>query len=419
MKKLLAFVLVLALCLSLCTGLTACVKEDTGSGTSSTQSGLDAALKYVKTLYKETSEKTSRDFTRIGSVPVNGVTYEVVWSVDVSEEYVKVVKNADGTVTIDVNETSPEEVPYTLTATISMDGKVVSFSWKHIVPKVNLDFGAIVEEAYALEVGASMDQEVTLTGVISKVDTPYDDGYKNITVTMDVIGVEGKPIQCYRLKGEGAETLKPGDTITVSGILTNYQGKIQFQAGCALLSVTPAGEVEAPTDVATIMKEAFELEVGGSTKYQATLTGKITKINTPYNPTYKNVSVTMEVEGYADKPILCYRVKGEGADSLLIGDTITVKGYIVNYEGGVQFGEGSALLKVEKTGSEVEAPSDPKQIVKEAYALKEDETLPYKATLTGKITKIDEAYNPAFGNITVTMLCPASPTKAIRLFCLA
>ena len=418
MKKLLAFVLVLALCLSLCTGLTACVQKETSSSSSSS-ADIEAALEYVKTLYRKPAEKTSRDFTRIGAVPVNGKTYEVVWSVDVAEEHVKVVKNADGSVTIDVNETSAEEVPYTLTATIKDGDKVVSFSWKHIVPKVNLDFGAIVDEAYALEQGASMDREVTLTGVINKVDTPYDAGYKNITVTMDVIGVEGKPIQCYRLKGEGAENLKPGDTITVAGTLTNYQGKIQFNAGCQLLSVTSAGEVEAPTDVETIMKEAFELADGGSTKYQATLTGKITKLNTPYNPSYKNVSVTIAIEGYEGKELLCYRIKGEGADSLLIGDTITVKGYIVNYKGSVQFGEGSALLKVEKTGSEVKAPSDPKQIVKEAYELKEDESLPYKATLTGKITKVDEFYNPFYGNITVTIVVEGMTDKPIKCYHLA
>ena len=295
---------------------------------------------------------------------MNGTTYEVVWSVDVAEEHVKVVKNADGTVTIDVNEMSAEDVSYTLTATISAGGKVVSFSWKHLVPKVNLDFGSIVDEAYALEQGATMDREVTLTGVISKIDTPYDEGYKNITVTMDVIGVEGKPIQAYRLKGEGAETLKVGDTITVTGTITNYQGKIQFQAGCTLDAIIAGEAAEAPTDIETILKEAFALADGGSTKYEATLTGKITKINTPYNPSYKNVSVTIAIEGYEDKELLCYRIKGEGADSLLIGDTITVKGYIVNYKGSVQFGEGSALLKVEKTGSEIKAPTDPKQIVK-------------------------------------------------------
>ena len=348
MKKLLAFVLVLALCLSLCTGLTGCVQKETGSSTTSTQSGLDAALMYVKTLYKETTEKTSRDFTRIGSVPVNGQTYEVVWSVDVAEEFVKVVKNADGTVTIDVNETSPEEVHYTLTATIKDGDKVVSYSWKHIVPKVNLDFGAIVDEAYALEQGASMDYEVTLTGVINKVDTPYDDGYKNVTVTMDVVGIEGKPIQCYRLKGEGAENLKPGDTITVAGTLTNYRGKIQFNAGCQLLSVTSAGEVEAPTDVETIMKEAFELADGGSTKYQATLTGKIVKIDSAWSDQYGNITVTIAVAGREDKPIMCYRLKGDEAAGLAVGDTITVTGSIKNYNGTIEFDSGCSLDKVVK-----------------------------------------------------------------------
>ena len=172
MKKLLAFILVLALCLSLCTGLTACVKKDTGSGTSSTTSDLDAALEYVKTLYKKATEKTTRDFIRIGSVPVNGKNYEVVWSVDVAEEHVKIVKNADGTITIDVNEVSAEDIAYTLTATISDGSKVVSHSWKHLLPKAELDFAAIVDEAYALAAGASMAREVTLTGVINKVDTP-------------------------------------------------------------------------------------------------------------------------------------------------------------------------------------------------------------------------------------------------------
>ena len=107
MKKLLAFVLVLALCLSLGAGLAGCVKKETAS--TDDASGLNAALEYVKTLYKNVNEKTTRDFKRIGTVPVNGTTYEVVWSVDVAEEHVKVVKNNDGTVTIDVNEMSAED----------------------------------------------------------------------------------------------------------------------------------------------------------------------------------------------------------------------------------------------------------------------------------------------------------------------
>ncbi len=416
MKKLLAFALVLALCLSLCAGLTACVKEDTGKESVSTKSDLDAALEYVKTLYKKATEKTARDFKRIGAVPVNGTTYEVVWSVDVAEENVKVVKEADGMVTIDVNEAAAEDVSYTLTATISDGEKVVSHSWKHIVPKANLDFASIVDAAYALEVGAAMDQEVKLTGVISGIPTPYDAGYKNITVTINVVGIEGKPIECYRLKGEGAEALKVGDTITVVGTLSNYNGKVQFGAGCILEAVVKGEEVAAPTDPGQILKDAYALSDGASTKYEATLTGKITTINTPYNDSYKNVSVTIVVDGYAEYPILCYRIKGDGADKLLIGDTITVKGYITNYAGTIEFAAGSALMKVEKTGTEVKAPSDPKQIVKAAYALRDGESLPYKATLTGKITKIRYPYDAAYDNISVFMAIDGMSDKPIECY---
>ena len=51
-----------------------------------------------------------------------------------------------------------------------------------------------------------------------------------------------KPIQCYRLKGEGADIIGEGDTITVTGTLKNYKGTIEFDAGCNLDSYTKAGE---------------------------------------------------------------------------------------------------------------------------------------------------------------------------------
>jgi hypothetical protein len=42
---------------------------------------------------------------------------------------------------------------------------------------------------------------------------------------------------CYRLSGEGAADLQVGDTITVTGILKNYKGTIEFDAGCVLENV--------------------------------------------------------------------------------------------------------------------------------------------------------------------------------------
>ena len=50
-------------------------------------------------------------------------------------------------------------------------------------------------------------------------------------------GHEDQPIQCYRLKGEGAAELAVGDVITVTGTLSTYKSKVQFKAGCTVDAV--------------------------------------------------------------------------------------------------------------------------------------------------------------------------------------
>ena len=82
-----------------------------------------------------------------------------------------------------------------------------------------------------------------------------------------------------------------------------------------------------PTDPLEIVKQAYALKDGQTLPYVATLTGKVILINTHYGAGgYNNVAITLVVEGREEYPILCYRIKGDGADSLLIGDTITVPG---------------------------------------------------------------------------------------------
>ena len=98
----------------------------------------------------------------------------------------------------------------------------------------------IVDAAYALEAGASLEGTYTLTGKVTEIGTPYSEQYKNVTVTIVVEGCEDKPIVCFRLKGEGADTVKVGDTITVTGTLMNYNGTIEFNSGCTLEDLSPA-----------------------------------------------------------------------------------------------------------------------------------------------------------------------------------
>ncbi len=97
----------------------------------------------------------------------------------------------------------------------------------------------IVDAAYALEQGASMQGEQTLTGVITEIKTPYDSGFKNISVVIVVANKTDKPILCYRLKGTDADKLAVGDTITVTGTIKNYSGTIEFDSGCTFTNRIP------------------------------------------------------------------------------------------------------------------------------------------------------------------------------------
>ena len=109
----------------------------------------------------------------------------------------------------------------------------------------------IVNAAYELELGAILSggHTYTLTGVITEIPSPWDDGYGNITVVIVVGDMTDKPIECFRLKGEGAKNLEVGNTITVSGQILKYDnktetGKVEFNTGCTLVSSNACAHVE-------------------------------------------------------------------------------------------------------------------------------------------------------------------------------
>lgn len=66
---------------------------------------------------------------------------------------------------------------------------------------------------------------------------------------------------------------------------------------------------------------------------------------------------------------------------------------------------------------EVPVPSDPRQIVKDAFALEPGASLPYTATLTGKVTEIVSPYSPEYMNISVNIEVEAfDGTRIIECF---
>ena len=386
MKKMTAWALLLALCVAMFAG---CSNEPQQAAP---VNGLDNAYAYVKTIYKnDEGTVTGKDYQVVGSVPANGQNYKVTWTVDVEADVVAIVEGEDGMVTIDVNEKSSAEVAYVLTASLTDGTTTKTLSWNHTVPAaMNVDgltYHEIVEMAYALADQSATEDSFRLFGTVTKIDTAWNPDYGNITVTIAVAGKEDKPIQCYRLKGEGAENLKVGDAITVEGILKNYKGTYEFDAGCVLIGY---GE---HVDQRALLKAAFELAAGAKMDFPAVVTGVITKIPSAWSEQYGNITVDMEFDG---KTFECYRLKGEGAADLKVGDTITVAGIIKNYNGLVEFDAGCVLV-----------PNDAYHSVKNAlsaYKLQDGEKQEAAKTITGVISSVDSAWSDEYQNITVTIV---------------
>ena len=85
----------------------------------------------------------------------------------------------------------------------------------------------------------------------------------------------------------------------------------------------------------------------------------------------------IQVGELADQPIQCYRLTGEGAENLQVGDAITVEGILKNYKGTIEFDKGCVLVPVDSVAS-VKA-------VIAGYALAEDAAMTSESTITGVI----------------------------------
>ena len=260
----------------------------------------------------------------------------------------------------------------------------------------------IVTAGYELEEDAALQDTARLFGTVTSIDTPYSEEYGNITVTIVVGGLVDQPIQCYRLEGEGVETLAVGEQITVEGVIKNYSGTIEFDAGCTLVG---RGEI---LDQSKLIAAAYELEVDAALVAPTALTGEIISIDTPYSEEYGNVTVTIVCDGLTEQPIQCYRLEGEGADALAIGDVIAVYGTIKNYSGTIEFDAGCTLLAPEAVMAA--------RTIGKAYQLEAGAELKGLRTLTGEIVSIDTPYSEEYGNVTVTIVVGGLTEQPIQCY---
>ncbi len=231
-------------------------------------------------------------------------------------------------------------------------------------PSVDLTTPAgIVDAAYALKPNEALEGEFTLTGKIISIDSEWSEQYGNITVTIAVEGKEDKPIQAFRLKGNGADKLAVGDVITVTGVLKNYNGTIEFDAGCTLGASEDGGNEggETTTDPAAdselSVKDAIAL---GASKEHNTYTegkyyvsGEITEI---YNTQYGNMKIK-DAEGNILTVYGTYSADGKDRFDAMavqpkVGDTVKLYGIIGQYNDTPQMKNGWIVEQPESNGGE-------------------------------------------------------------------
>ena len=223
----------------------------------------------------------------------------------------------------------------------------------------------IVNDAYKLAEGAELG-EFTLTGVIVSVDTAYDSGYKNVTVTIVVEGLTEKPIQCFRLKGEGADVIAVNDTITVTGTIKNYNGTVEFDANCTykdrVIGNSTISVAENSSDKATVTFENtsgqngtnVNFTVAASEGYEIVsvkVNGVVVEaVEGTYTATFKgNLSVLVETkEAGSLAPVVAatFDFTKQGYANAAEVSSLTVGDYSVTFASGSKYYESGTSIRV-------------------------------------------------------------------------
>lgn len=125
MKRILSIILVAILCLGV---FVACDKTEAPAAT------LEDAKTYLEGMYKDSASDLSNDYDLVGKVIVNGVTFTVTWTSNVSEITIKESTKKDFW-TVDLPDVNAAEKAYVLTATITdAEGKTVTTTLNRKLP---------------------------------------------------------------------------------------------------------------------------------------------------------------------------------------------------------------------------------------------------------------------------------------------
>ena len=154
----------------------------------------------------------------------------------------------------------------------------------------------------------------------------------------------GYQIEGYEVTSGEATVYQNGDLFTVDA-KSDCTVQINFS------------KIPVPTTLAEMLEAASKLDNETYLPYTTTIQGKVSSIDEAYNTTYKNITFNVDVDG---TNVYCYRVKGDGMDTLAVGDTVKVEGNLTAHYNSPQFDKTATVTIIEKAPVvEPEQPGDP------------------------------------------------------------
>ena len=244
MKKILALVLALLMCVSCLAIFASCnidTPDDKNDPTDSQKptekpteapeapATLEAAKTFLFSMYKD-SASPKNDYDIVGKVMIGTTAFEVTWTVDSDKISIKESSKADFW-TVDLPDANAEEFEYVLTATIKNDaGETVTVTIKRtmaVIDNTGLVTAPVADVAYKLFV-----EQVTLGQKLYALNTTQKDEGKYINTTNDpkaandyFVEVVDGGFKFYTTDANGAKLYVHAHTVkTDDGKVSKYLG---------------------------------------------------------------------------------------------------------------------------------------------------------------------------------------------------
>ena len=167
------------------------------------------------------------------------------------------------------------------------------------------------------------------------------------SVTVAGTNIKATPAEGYRV--EGYEVISGEASVVRNENLFTVSPKSDctIQINFSLIPV--------PETLEEQLAEASKLENKTYLPYTTTIEGKVSEIADPYNAQHKNITFYVNVNG---TDVYCYRVKGEGMETLAVGDTVKVVGNLTAYNHNPQF-DSKATVTITEKAVQPEEPEVP------------------------------------------------------------